>query len=99
MPCLSDKRPTQVLADAEALAGLDLAEITITSVAHIVTGPAPAGAFKLDDVQGAAVVVEKAQGSKCARCWRILAEVGKSAAHPRLCMRCEAAVKEHDARL
>jgi isoleucyl-tRNA synthetase len=80
------------------LKNLDLAEISITSRAEITTAAAPAGAFKLDDVAGAAVVFAKAPGAKCARCWRILPEVGKSAAHPHLCLRCEGAVKEHDAK-
>jgi isoleucyl-tRNA synthetase len=34
----------------------------------------------------------KALGQKCERCWRILPEVGKSPAHPGLCLRCEAVV-------
>jgi isoleucyl-tRNA synthetase len=84
--------------DADLLKNLDLAEISITSRAEITTAAAPAGAFKLDDVAGAAVVFAKAPGAKCARCWRILPEVGKSAAHPHLCLRCEGAVKEHDAK-
>src|SRR5262249_22208406 len=91
--------PTLYIADAkdaELFKSVDLAEIAITSTAAVETGPVPAGAFKLDDVPGAAVVFAKAPGSKCARCWRILLEVGKSKAHPHLCMRCEAAVAEHD---
>ncbi|MDN3564794.1 isoleucine--tRNA ligase [Paeniroseomonas aquatica] len=36
--------------------------------------------------------VEKAPGAKCDRCWRVLPEVGASAAHPTLCRRCEAVV-------
>jgi isoleucyl-tRNA synthetase len=84
--------------DATLFQNLDLAEIAITSAAQVEAGRAPAGAFKLDDVPGATVVFAKAPGSKCARCWRILPEVGKSAAHPHLCLRCEAAVTEHDAK-
>ncbi len=84
--------------DADLLKNLDLAEIGITSAASVSTALAPAGAFKLDDVAGAAVVFAKAPGTKCARCWRILPEVGKSAAHPHLCLRCESAVAEHDAK-
>ena len=84
--------------DAELLKSIDLAEIAITSGAAVSTGPAPADAFKIEDVQGAAVVFAKAPGSKCARCWRILPEVGKSAVHPHLCLRCEGAVAEHDAK-
>ncbi len=33
-----------------------------------------------------------APGTKCDRCWRVLPEVGASAAHPTLCRRCEAVV-------
>jgi isoleucyl-tRNA synthetase len=33
-----------------------------------------------------------APGDKCARCWRVLPEVGRSARHPSLCLRCDAAV-------
>jgi isoleucyl-tRNA synthetase len=36
--------------------------------------------------------VTVAQGQKCARCWRVLPEVGRSSAHPALCLRCEDAV-------
>ena len=38
------------------------------------------------------VRVEVAPGSKCARCWRVLPEVGSVAAHPALCLRCADAV-------
>jgi isoleucyl-tRNA synthetase len=37
--------------------------------------------------------VTLAPGAKCARCWRVLQEVGKSAKHPTLCLRCEDAVE------
>ncbi len=40
-----------------------------------------------------AVTVEPAPGTKCERCWRVLPEVGQSAAHPTLCRRCEAVVE------
>ncbi|MBU6157006.1 MAG: class I tRNA ligase family protein, partial [Alphaproteobacteria bacterium] len=82
--------------DATLLKGLDLAEIAITSAAHVSAAPAPEGAFRLDDVPGVAVAFARASGSKCARCWKILPDVGKSEAHPHLCLRCEAAVTEHD---
>ena len=84
--------------DATLLQGLDLAEIAITSGARVAGGDIPQGAFALDDVPGAAVVFTKAEGTKCARCWKILPEVGKSQVHPHLCLRCEAAVAEHDAK-
>jgi isoleucyl-tRNA synthetase len=39
-----------------------------------------------------AVAVTLAPGQKCARCWRVLTEVGSVAAHPTLCLRCADAV-------
>jgi isoleucyl-tRNA synthetase len=78
--------------DATLLAGLDLAEIAITSGAKLVQAPAPAGAFRLPDVAGAGVVFAHAEGEKCARCWMVLPEVGESSAHPDLCRRCSDAV-------
>ncbi len=40
------------------------------------------------------VNVERAPGSKCARCWKHLMSVGKQAAHPTLCERCVRAVSQ-----
>jgi isoleucyl-tRNA synthetase len=37
--------------------------------------------------------VTLASGAKCARCWRVLPEVGSSVAHPSLCLRCTDAVE------
>ncbi len=37
--------------------------------------------------------IKKATGAKCARCWRVLPEVGESSAHPALCLRCVDAVE------
>jgi isoleucyl-tRNA synthetase len=36
--------------------------------------------------------VGRAPGTKCARCWRVLREVGALATHPTLCLRCADAV-------
>jgi isoleucyl-tRNA synthetase len=76
----------------EALAGLDLAEIAITSGLTLADGPAPDGAFTLPDVPDVAVVVELAAGDKCERCWRVLPEVVTQAAAPGLCDRCAGVV-------
>ncbi len=84
-----------VYAGADYLAafkGLNPAEIFITSGANLVEGEAPAGAFTLPDVAGVGVVPTGSAGEKCQRCWMVLPEVGKSAAHPGLCLRCEDAV-------
>jgi isoleucyl-tRNA synthetase len=80
-------------ADVQAIfAGVDPAELFIVSDATFVTGTPPDGAFSLADVPGIAVVVERASGEKCARCWRVLPEVGHEPVHPDLCRRCASVV-------
>jgi len=37
--------------------------------------------------------IRLAEGSKCARCWRVLPEVGANSRHPTLCARCTDAVE------
>ncbi len=37
---------------------------------------------------GQPVAASVAPGEKCARCWRVLPEVGRTQAHPGLCLRC-----------
>ncbi|MBN9489572.1 MAG: isoleucine--tRNA ligase [Alphaproteobacteria bacterium] len=76
-----------------AMKDLDLAEICITSAGDLLANPSPPGAFALPEVAGVSVVPALAHGEKCARCWQVLPEVGKSAKHPLLCQRCEAAVE------
>jgi isoleucyl-tRNA synthetase len=83
---------------AAAAKGVDWAEIAITSDARVKTGKPPAGAFTLDEVEGVAVVPALAEGKKCARSWRIVADVGADAAYPDLSARDAAAVREFDAR-
>jgi len=78
--------------DAALFDSVDLAEIAITSGAHIEIGKAPAEAFRLPDVAGAAVVFARADGKKCGRCWMILPEVGHNPRHTDLCRRCSNAV-------
>ncbi|MDX1580102.1 MAG: isoleucine--tRNA ligase, partial [Alphaproteobacteria bacterium] len=76
----------------EALEGIDLAELVITSDATLVHGTPPDEAFTLDDVAGIGVVPAVADGEKCERCWQILPEVGEDRDHPDLCQRCAEAV-------
>jgi isoleucyl-tRNA synthetase len=55
----------------KALEGIDFAEVCITSDIAIEFGtPAPETAFRLPDAPDVGVVVERAQGLKCARSWR-----------------------------
>jgi isoleucyl-tRNA synthetase len=79
--------------DRKLVEGLDLAEIAITSGAHVAHVAAQDDAFHLPDVEGVAVRFEHARGDKCARCWMVLEEVGKNPAHPDLCNRCSKAVE------
>ncbi|MFN4010239.1 MAG: isoleucine--tRNA ligase [Pannonibacter sp.] len=80
-----------------ALAGIDMADISITSQLSLSDAAAPAGAFTLDDVKGVAVVPGLAEGQKCARSWKILPEVGSDAAYPDVTLRDAAALREWDA--
>jgi len=80
-------------ADAGILKGIDFSEIAITSASGISAREAPPDAFRLPDVPGVAAVFHRAEGDKCARCWMILAEVGKNPDHPDLCNRCAATVE------
>jgi isoleucyl-tRNA synthetase len=78
----------------DILFGVDLAEICITSNAMVTNDEAPADAFRLNDVPGVAVVVEKAVGTKCARSWKILPTVGEDADYPDVSPRDAQALRE-----
>ncbi|GBD44815.1 Isoleucine--tRNA ligase [bacterium HR40] len=75
--------------DAEALGGVDLAELAITSGIELRVGEPPAEAFRLEEVPGVGVVVRLAQGRKCARCWQVRRDVDAAS---ELCPRCADAV-------
>ncbi len=81
-----------VTADyASLLAGLDLAEISITSDITVTVGDVPEGAFALPDVPGVGVLFRAAEGEKCQRCWKVLPDVGQHG-HDGLCARCAGVV-------
>ncbi|WP_332701127.1 isoleucine--tRNA ligase [Devosia sp.] len=89
---ISDARYTAAIHD------LDLAEISITSAITIdTTGDVPAEAFQLDDVPGVAVVPALAQGTRCARSWKILPEVGSDPEYPDVSPRDAQALRERAA--
>jgi isoleucyl-tRNA synthetase len=73
---------------------VDLAEVCITSNYEIREGDAPPDAFRLNEVPGVAVVVEKAQGRKCARSWKILPTVGDDPEYPDVSPRDAQALRE-----
>ena len=75
-----------------ALEGLDMTEIAISSQITLTQGQGPEGAFRLEDVADISVEVGLAAGTRCERCWKVLAEVGDDAAHRDLCVRCADAV-------
>jgi isoleucyl-tRNA synthetase len=85
---VSDKAIFSTLFD------IDLAEVCITSNAMVTDEDAPSGAFRLNDVAGVAVVVEKAVGIKCARSWKILPDVGADAEYPDVSPRDAKALRE-----
>ena len=74
-----------------AAQSVDLADMCITSAITISADAAPSDAFTLDEVEGVAVTFAKADGEKCARCWKILPDVG-SHPHDSVCGRCDSAV-------
>ena len=89
--------PVIYVSDRQVLATLfdiDLAEVCITSNYEVREDEAPAGAFRLDNVPGVAVVVEKAVGIKCARSWKILPTVGSDPEYPDVSPRDAQALRE-----
>ena len=79
------------------LEGVDMAEVCITSAIKVSDKAVPEGAFMLPSVPGVGVVVKRAEGTKCARSWRITQDVGSDPAYPDLSARDAAAVREIDA--
>ncbi|MEL6773691.1 MAG: class I tRNA ligase family protein, partial [Pseudomonadota bacterium] len=81
--------PLLQLADpdtAAAVKSVDMAEVCITSALSVMEGEPQDDAFRQDD-PAIGVVFGKADGQKCARCWKILPDVG-SHHHPATCARC-----------
>jgi len=81
----------------EAAVDSDLAEIFITSAATLVQNEGPASAFRLPDVPGVAVVSNLAEGTKCARSWKILTTIGADPQYPDVSPRDAQALREWEA--
>jgi isoleucyl-tRNA synthetase len=89
--------PVVHVADAEllkALEGLDFAEICITSDITVVSGEGPDEAFRLDDGTKVAVEPKLAEGTKCARSWKITKDVGSDPDYPDVSARDAQALRE-----
>lgn len=67
----------------------DLSTVFIVSQTVIVNGE---GGTHTDEELGLSVLVEKAEGEKCMRCWAYSSTVGTNPDHPDLCERCAKAL-------
>ena len=87
--------PAVHIADEALLAAVqsvDMAELCITSGIALLSGAGPEEAFRLEEVEGVAVVPKLAEGEKCQRCWMFLPDVGQHPEAPGCCGRCSDAV-------
>lgn len=70
----------------------DWAELVIVSRVDINIIPGSASLYSVETKQGgeghAAPRIRVATGYKCARCWKVLDEVGGNSSYPELCLRC-----------
>ena len=70
----------------------DWAELVIVSRVDINIIPGSASLYSVETKQGgeghAAPRIRVATGHKCARCWKVLDEVGDNSSYPELCLRC-----------
>jgi isoleucyl-tRNA synthetase len=82
---------------AQACAGVDLAEVCITSALQLNVGDGPADAYRIEDVPGISVVPTTATGGKCQRCWKVLPEVAAAPDEGAdVCTRCADAIGPRD---
>ncbi|MGG2075158.1 isoleucine--tRNA ligase [Lysinibacillus irui] len=74
-------------------ANIDFAQLSIVSAFEVAAiEEAPAEALALEHVS---IVVEKATGEKCERCWSISETVGTNEAQPTVCARCAEVVEKY----
>jgi isoleucyl-tRNA synthetase len=81
----------------EAVVDCDLAEVCITSAATLVEDEGPADVFRLPDVPGVAVKPNLAEGTKCARSWKVLTTIGADPQYPDVSPRDAQALREWEA--
>jgi len=95
-----EARPRVWVADESVRASLqaiDFAELCITSGIDIEAGEESADAFRLPEVAGVAVKIEKAPGVKCARSWKYFDPATALPGFPDITPRDAQAVMEWDA--
>jgi isoleucyl-tRNA synthetase len=80
-----------------SLQAVDFAELCITSGIAIEAGEGPTEAFRLPEVAGVAVVIEKALGVKCARSWKYFDPATADPRYPDITPRDAEAVAAWDA--
>jgi isoleucyl-tRNA synthetase len=78
----------------EAIADVDMAELSITSASTIIPFAAPSAVFCLPEIGGVAVAVDQAQGKRCARSWKIRHDVGLDRDYPDVSVRDAKALRE-----
>ncbi|MFL5298232.1 MAG: isoleucine--tRNA ligase, partial [Phenylobacterium sp.] len=89
-----ETKPYLVDFDVEGMSPEEFAaQVFVTSSASLQEEAVPAGASPHPDTPNVGVAIERAQGHKCARCWRVLPEV---TAPKFLCERCDDAVAQWD---
>ena len=73
----------------ESFKGLDedLRDIFIVSNASV-KDEVQQGAFTSNEIKGLSVEVNRAEGTKCERCWKFDANIGDNPEHPTACPRC-----------
>ena len=69
-----------------------LPALLLVSTAEI-SGEKLPGAYESANIEGLQVLVERAQGEKCQRCWNWSTKVGTFTDEPELCERCYPVVK------
>jgi len=64
-----------------------VSQVTVEKVSEIAVGLS-------ENFAKTEIIIERAQGEKCARCWNYSVHVGEDSEHPGLCERCSPVVRE-----
>ncbi|MGD8205592.1 isoleucine--tRNA ligase [Pantoea sp. FN0305] len=77
------------LAEKLTALGNELRFVLLTSGAQVADyALAPEEAQQSEALKGLKIVLHKAEGEKCPRCWHYTTDIGLDAAHPDICGRC-----------